>query len=666
MSTRGKPQERDFITVAIPGNYNNDKTRRNKLSLWRRWKRLTSFEKTIALGFFVLLGIGVFRFHKDFHFTYGEKPIDLNQEHQPHVLPIMPAFGKPAPRKNDPNVLSKPSVVHIKKGPPKKKLDFKYLEEETKKSKNGRKGDSFGNTVGEENGEKFNGDLEKAKSHDGEGRVHEVSHKTERNAAQEKFDRQNKPTKSHKGIVELGKSFKLKIPSISTHNVRQSAVVDAFKHAWKGYKSYAWGRDELRPISKDHSTWFDLGLTLIDSLDTMYIMDLKKEFNEAKAWVKSFMKFDKDRYVNLFEVTIRVLGGLLSSYRLSEDTMFFNKAVELGDKLMPAFRTSSGVPYSDINLNTGDAKGPAWASHSTTSEVATIQLEFRELTKASGDSKYKDAVDRVSRHIHGLRKTDGLVPIYIDPQSGALKYDSTITLGARGDSYYEYLLKQWLQGGKKEKTLVDDYNEAVDGVIKRLIRKSVPNQLTYIGELLQGTEFSPKMDHLVCFMAGSLALGYHNGLSKDHLDLGKELMETCYQMYVRMPTGLSPEIVYFSTQRGSDDIIVKPLDAHNLLRPETVESLFILYRITGDTRYQDYGWKIFQAFEKYTKIEWGGYSSIKNVMAPNNQGFRDKMESFFLGETLKYLFLLFSDKEIIPLDKFVFNTEAHPLPIWET
>ena len=108
------------------------------------------------------------------------------------------------------------------------------------------------------------------------------------------------------------------------------------------------------------------------------------------------------------------------------------------------------------------------------------------------------------------------------------------------------------------------------------------------------------------------------------------------------------------------------LDSHNLLRPETVESLFVLHRITGDKKYQEYGWKIFQAFEKYTKIGEGGYSSIRDVKNPGSPGFRDKMESFFLGETLKYFFLLFSDTEIIPLDKFVFNTEAHPLPIWDT
>ena len=108
--------------------------------------------------------------------------------------------------------------------------------------------------------------------------------------------------------------------------------------------------------------------------------------------------------------------------------------------------------------------------------------------------------------------------------------------------------------------------------------------------------------------------------------------------------------------------LFQPLDAHNLLRPETVESLYILYRITKDKKYQEYGWRIFQAFEEYTRIPSGGYSSLNSVLS-TSVTYRDKMESFFLGETLKYLFLLFADVDMIPLDRFVFNTEAHPLPM---
>ena len=693
MSTRGKVQERDFITVAIPGSYDNDKNRRGKVSLWRKWKRLTSFEKTIIICFALLLSTGIYKFRNDFHFTYHEKSIDLSQGHQPHVLPIQGAFEEDEQQLS--RHVKRPHLV-AKKGAPKKKLNLGYSEREDElglertnnaatsveidnkkieiisRDKNRRQGKiEQSNEIKPIQSIKKENEEEEEELHQQQQqkqlKEEQQKHKKQQKERRQQEQKQEQTVKNEKVNENVeDKHSALNIPPSSEHNSRQKAVVDAFKHAWKGYKAHAWGRDELRPISRRYSTWFDIGLTMVDSLDTMWLMDLKGEFNEARDWVKESLHFDKNNYVNLFEVTIRVLGSLLSTYRLTGDKDFLDKAVALGNKLMPAFRTASGVPFADVNLLTGQAKGPDWSSYSTTSEATTIQLEFRELSRASGDPKFKEAADKVSRHFHNLDKLNGLVQIYVNPHSGHLQSGGTITLGARGDSYYEYLLKQWLQGGKKEQALLDDYKASMKGVMDKLVRKSSPNQLTYIGELLAGSEFSPKMDHLVCFMAGNLALGYHNGLDESHLKFGKELMETCYQMYARMPTGLSPEIAYFNTDGGDgDDIIVKPLDAHNLLRPETVESLFLLHRITGEKKYQDYGWKIFQAFEKYTRIEEGGYSSIRNVKDAGNPGFRDKMESFFLGETLKYLFLLFGDNEIIPLDKYVFNTEAHPLPIWQ-
>ena len=112
-------------------------------------------------------------------------------------------------------------------------------------------------------------------------------------------------------------------------NERQRAVVAAFQHAWQGYRSYAWGRDHLKPITKTHQTWFNLGLTLIDSLDTMLVMNLKEEFKEAKSWVGSELNFNINKDVNLFETTIRVLGGLLSTYHLSSEKIFLDKAIDL-------------------------------------------------------------------------------------------------------------------------------------------------------------------------------------------------------------------------------------------------------------------------------------------------------------------------------------------------
>uniref|UniRef100_A0A0N5BJM6 alpha-1,2-Mannosidase n=1 Tax=Strongyloides papillosus TaxID=174720 RepID=A0A0N5BJM6_STREA len=211
--------------------------------------------------------------------------------------------------------------------------------------------------------------------------------------------------------------------------------------------------------------------------------------------------------------------------------------------------------------------------------------------------------------------------------------------------------------------LRDDFVRAMESIKKNLIKYSVPNNYLYIGELTNGGSFSPKMDHLVCFLAGTLALSQKNGLSDEYLEIGKKLGETCHLFY-KNPTGLGPEIAYFHEKEGKEpDIYIKPLDAHSLLRPEAVEGWFYLYRITGDKKYQDWAWEMFQAIEKYAKLETG-YSSVSNVKKIPVT-YKDMMESFFLSETLKYLYLILSDnQDILPLDKWVFNTEAHPLPIY--
>lgn len=443
------------------------------------------------------------------------------------------------------------------------------------------------------------------------------------------------------------------------------------KHAWAGYKKHAWGHDHLHPISHNYDDWFGLGLTILDALDTLYIMDLKEEYQEARNFVANSLSFDKNVDVNLFECTIRVLGSMLGMYHLTNDKLYMDKAIDIGDRLLPALTKSpSPVPYSDVNLKTGQVHAPKWGPDSSVSEVTTIQLEFRDLSFITGNPKYKDAVDRVSKHIHDLSgKKDGLIPMWINANTGNFR-QSTFTVGARADSYYEYLIKLWVQTGGTESMFLDDYLEAVRGIEKHLVGLSIPTHFTYVGELLHGSTPSAKMDHLVCFLGGSLALGSsllskkYPDVSEHHMNLGREVTRTCHQMYVNTATGLSPEITYFNLNEGvKEDLIIKPLDRHNLLRPETVESYFYFWRLTNNTMYRDWGWEAAQAFEKYCKVE-GGYTSVNNVMDSSNPRPMDKMESFFLGETLKYLFLLFSDdKKLLPLDKWVFNTEAHALPI---
>lgn len=258
-----------------------------------------------------------------------------------------------------------------------------------------------------------------------------------------------------------------------------------------------------------------------------------------------------------------------------------------------------------------------------------------------------------------------MVPIFINANTGTFRNYATVSLGARGDSYYEYLLKQWLQTGHHENNfLIMDYIQAIDGVFSRLLKRTPKQNHVYIGELINGKDFKPKMDHLTCYLPGTLMLGHHFGLPDSHLLLARDLLETCYQTYIKQPTHLAPEISYFANSANEEqDIYVKPNDAHNLLRPEFIESLYYFYALTGNRGFQDMGWKIFEAFEKYTKVT-NGYTSIGNVKNAFNTRLRDMMESFWLGETLKYFYLLFSDNpKEIDLEKWVFNTEAHLLPI---
>ena len=483
-------------------------------------------------------------------------------------------------------------------------------------------------------------------------------------------------------VTKLRRKPKIRTSFPGAQNERQKMVVKAFLHAWKGYKEYAWGEDECRPISKRSSSWFNLGLTIVDSLDTIYIMNLNEQFDEARLWVDTKLSFDVDAFNNLFEITIRIMGGLLSAYHLSGDKMFLAKAYELGNRSLPAFDTPSHIPYSDINLKQRRAKSPHWTTDSSLAEVTSLQVEYKDLTYATGDPRFKHVASLVSEKIHALHKPNGLAQIYINTESGQFS-GGVVTLGARGDSYYEYLLKQWIQNGASfdaandHHYLLVDWLDAVKGIRERLVGHTRPNNLTFVGELISNS-FSPKMDHLVCFLPGNLALGAmylqrNRSFPRSEIDelmqLAEELTETCYKMYELMATGLSPEIVQLNSFASSTvDMYVRDADRHNLLRPETVESLYYLYKITKKKKYQEYGWRIFESFEKYARVDSGGYTSMNDVTNVNNVRPKDKMESFFLAETLKYFYLLFEDDadENFNLNKWIFNTEAHPLPIYSS
>ncbi|KAI8629283.1 glycoside hydrolase family 47 protein [Xylariaceae sp. FL1651] len=500
---------------------------------------------------------------------------------------------------------------------------------------------------------------------------------------------------------------------------RRQRVVEAFTLSFDAYSRYAWGYDEFHPVSRKgrQMTPKGMGWIIVDSLDTMILMNLTSRVTHARDWISNSLTYDQDQDVSTFETTIRMLGGLLSAHYLSNEypnlapiadddsgaageDLYLEKARDLADRLVVAFDSPSGVPYASVNIG----KYEGIQAHdedgaSSTAETTTLQLEFKYLAKLTGEKDFWDKAEKVMEIIDNNAPEAGLVPIYIHPTTGEFR-GHNIRLGSRGDSYYEYLIKQYLQTNGKESVYLDMWDESLQGVRDHLITYTEPSRFTIIGERPGGLDgpLLPKMDHLVCFMPGTIALAATGGLTEAEaktrstwtkkneadMQLARELMQTCWGMYKYMATGLAAEITYFNIAEPplpesaphhppaefDEDIEaewrknfnVHALDVHNLQRPETVESLFYMWRITGEIKYREWGWDMFKSFMNYTAVtDGGGFSSLSDA-SKVPPILRDNMESFWLAETLKYFYLLFSPNDLLPLDKIVLNTEAHPFP----
>jgi len=448
--------------------------------------------------------------------------------------------------------------------------------------------------------------------------------------------------------------------------INASKIKYAMKQVWGSYVEFAFGKDELHPLSKTGSdNWGGMGVTLVDALDTLWVMDLKEEFNHAKDWVARHLTFANAGSVSVFETTIRELGGLLSAYDFSQEKVFLDKAVELGEKLAPAFATSSGIAMGQVDFRSGHTSNGWQGSSAILSEMGTLQIEFRNLAQYSGQLKYEDMSMRGMKFLYPKIPSNGLMGIKVDIASGKA-VDSTITFGALGDSFYEYLLKVWIQGGKKEMWYREMYDRAMNGVMDLLLATSKPGGLVFVADW-NGRAQHRKMDHLVCFLPGVLALGAHtdplgpdSNRAKRDLAVAKSLMYTCREMYHQQRSGISPEYVEFPEGR---DMTVGATAPFYILRPEAAESLFVLGQLTGDPIYRDWAWEIWTAIDRHCK-QPHGYGALRDVNRPED-GVDDRMESFFLGETMKYLYMAQDPDHGIDLDKYVFNTEAHPTRIFD-
>ena len=300
----------------------------------------------------------------------------------------------------------------------------------------------------------------------------------------------------------------------------------------------------------------------------------------------------------MFEINIRYIGGLLTLYSMTGDEMFKDKAVHIADKLLPAFKSPTGIPYGLVSMRTGNAKNYPWASggSSILSEFGTLHMEFAYLSDVTGDPKYKNAVEKIRQVIKNTERPKSLYPNYFNPRTGKWGQQHT-SLGALGDSFYEYLLKEWLRSGRTDLEAKSMFDAAALDIEQQLVQMS-RSGLTYIAERNYYGVIVHKFDHLACFTGGMYGLAAHTEKdfnSQRWMNLATGITNTCHESYVRTETKLGPESFRFSDSDEANTSRTK--ERYNILRPETIESYFVLWRITHDKKYRDWGWEVVQVFQ---------------------------------------------------------------------
>lgn len=412
-------------------------------------------------------------------------------------------------------------------------------------------------------------------------------------------------------------------------------VKTEFRHAWNNYEHYAWGHDALKPLSKTPHDWYgqSLQMTPVDALDTLIVMKLDAEAAKARALIISDLSFDRDIYVKNFEITIRLLGGLLSGYQLTGDERLLSLAEDLGTRLLPAFNSPTGLPYVFVNLRTGQVRDPV----SNPAETGTLLLEFGTLSKLTGESIFYDQAKRALVETYKRRSPLGLVGASINVETGAwTDKDSHISGGI--DSYYEYLWKCWLLFGDKD--CLEMWNASIPAINKYLADDTGAELWYGHADMLTGQRTETTYGALDAFFPALLALS-------GDLPRARRLQASSFKMWNLH--GIEPEVIDYKTMR------VIATTYH--LRPEIVESAYYLYHYTKDPEYRQMGGKIFNDFVRYCRTE-AGYAALSDIVTKQQ---RDEMESFVLAETFKYFYLLLAPADVLDFDKVVFNTEAHPL-----
>ncbi|KAL4075930.1 glycoside hydrolase family 47 protein [Scleroderma citrinum] len=435
---------------------------------------------------------------------------------------------------------------------------------------------------------------------------------------------------------------------------RKQSLRDATRELWyHGFDNYMsrgrgpdWG-DPTNIAFNDVAGNFSL--TLVDVLDTLVVLDDPPGFQRAVQDVIDWVSFDVDTKPQVFETNIRVLGGLLSGHLFASKPgqpfylpwyrgQLLDLAHGLGERLLLAFATPTGLPYARINLRHGVEKGESL--NTCTAGAGSLLLEFATLSRLTGDDRFEKAAYKAYFVLWNRRSDIGLVGNTVNIWTGAWTPPEISSTGAGIDSFYEYALKWYILSGEVE--FLDVWNEAYANVM-RYVRSPdgywFRNVNMRTGDLAYST-----VDSLSAFWPGLQVLaGDVQNAIKSHLT---------YWNIWRRHSGM-PEVW--------DVNFMQATSFHYPLRPEFIESTWYLYRATRDTFYLDIGERILRDITARSKVECG-LAGIKDLRMNERD---DRMESFVLSETLKYLYLLFDEDNQLHNDDshYVLTTEGHILTL---
>ncbi|KAH9810194.1 family 47 glycoside hydrolase [Melampsora americana] len=417
--------------------------------------------------------------------------------------------------------------------------------------------------------------------------------------------------------------------------IRANRIRDLFKKGWSTYRAHAWGHDEIGALSlKPSDTRNGWGATLVDSLSTLQVMKLHKEYTEAIQHIQSVDFTQTKTRVSVFESTIRYVGGLLSAYEGSArtDQILVTKATQLADQIMYAWQNMSILPFPQTNFTNQKPILDSNGNITNIAEAGSLILEFYKLSKYSSNSTYFDKAEIAMKAIIKNQPIwPGLHSVWLDPIDARPIADS-VTWGPAADSFYEYLNKYSLLTGNVDTSYLTHWALAVDSSIKNLIRTSAATsrplstsynipffsssstintkERTFLASREPHGSLSYGMTHLDCFVGGNFMLGGKMLKNQTIVDYGLKLIETCADSYLSTRSGVGPEIFDFIDKEtrkstASSGIDLKFYDEHGYmpsegyyLRPEVIESVFYAYRITGDPIWQEIGWKMWTSIEE--------------------------------------------------------------------